>query len=159
NPYGELAGRGFLNGFDTADDQIAGLCHGVFAWPMHLTPANPAFALDLRLPVGNFQTVSDLHDMSAANANALDSAVTAGWAFTLFHSGTRYELPSSLNLLANQDALSRAQLLILADSGEIHPGPTIYDSFWIRDSSVEGIACALAGQEDLAEAQFGTHYR
>jgi hypothetical protein len=158
NPYSELAGRGSLNGFDTATDQIAGLCHGVFAWPMRLTPAAPRFALDVRLPVGHFQTVADLHDMSAANADALDTALTAGWAFTLFQSGTRYELPPSLDPLANQDSLSRAHLLILADSGEIHPGPTIYDSFWIRDSSVEGIACALAGQEDLAEAQFGTHY-
>ena len=158
NPYSELATRGFLNGFDTATDQVAGLCHGVFAWPMHLTPAAGVFGLDLRLPVGDLQTVSDLHDMSAANADALDGSIVADWGLTLFQSGTRFALPASLDALANQDALSRAHLLILADSGEIHPGPTIYDSFWIRDSSVEGIACALAGQEDLAEAQFGTHY-
>jgi hypothetical protein len=47
---------------------------------------------------------------------------------------------------------------VLADDGEIHPGPTIYDSFWVRDSSVEGIACALAGDGELAARQFGDHY-
>ncbi len=52
----------------------------------------------------------------------------------------------------------RSDLLMLADDGEIHPGPTIYDSFWIRDSSVEGVACALAGDSGLAGAQFGQHY-
>lgn len=158
NPYRELATLGVLNGFDTADDQNAGLCHGVFAWPMRLTPTDPNFAIDVRLPVGDFRTVSDLQLMRAANADDLDSAITAGWAFTLFQSGLRIELPPSLDHLATQEALSRAQLLILADRGAIHPGPTIYDSFWIRDSSVEGIACALVGQEDLAETQFGTHY-
>lgn len=158
NPYTELASRGFLNGFDTATDHVAGLCQGVFAWPMRLTPADASFSLDLRLPVGNFNSVPDLRDMSAANANTLDSWTTAGWAFTLFQSGLRIELPPSLEYLADQEALCCSHLLILADSGEIHPGPTIYDSFWIRDSSIEGIACALVGQEDLAETQFGTHY-
>jgi hypothetical protein len=52
----------------------------------------------------------------------------------------------------------RADLLILADDGEIHPGPTIYDSFWIRDSSVEAIACALAGDDGLAGSQLGRHH-
>ena len=49
-------------------------------------------------------------------------------------------------------------MLILADDGEIHPGPTIYDSFWIRDSSVEAIACALAGDDGLAGSQLGRHH-
>jgi hypothetical protein len=49
-------------------------------------------------------------------------------------------------------------LLILADDGEIHPGPTIYDSFWIRDSSVRAIACALAGDVGLAGSQLGKHH-
>jgi hypothetical protein len=47
---------------------------------------------------------------------------------------------------------------MLSDGGQIHPGPTIYDSFWVRDSSVEGIACALGGDQNLAEQQFGRHY-
>jgi hypothetical protein len=45
-----------------------------------------------------------------------------------------------------------------SDNGEIHASPTIYDSFWVRDSSVEGIACALSGDLNLAEEQFGRHY-
>jgi len=52
----------------------------------------------------------------------------------------------------------RAALLILSDDGKIHPGPTIYDSFWVRDSSVEGMACALAGDLALPEEQFARHY-
>jgi hypothetical protein len=51
-----------------------------------------------------------------------------------------------------------ARRLVLADDGEIHPGPTIYDSFWIRDSSVEGVACALVGDSELSVRQFGFHY-
>jgi hypothetical protein len=47
---------------------------------------------------------------------------------------------------------------MLADEGEIHPGPTIYDSFWIRDSSIEGIACALVGEGALAATQFVDRY-
>jgi hypothetical protein len=54
--------------------------------------------------------------------------------------------------------LCRATVLILADHGVIHPGPTIYDSFWVRDSSIEGVAAALAGDSGLAETQFGQHY-
>jgi hypothetical protein len=53
---------------------------------------------------------------------------------------------------------ARSQLLILSDGGEIHPGPTVYDSFWIRDSSVEATACSLVGDAALAEHQLGTHY-
>ncbi|MGH7516497.1 MAG: hypothetical protein ACREOC_03370 [Gemmatimonadales bacterium] len=159
NPYVELVRDGHLNGLAMATDQIAGLCHGVFAWPIQLTPANRTFSMDLRLPVGNFTTVSDLQAMSAAHADDLESWITASWAFRLFQSGLRLQLPPSLESLDRQETLCRSHLLILADSGEIHPGPTIYDSFWIRDSSVEGIACALVGQEELAEAQFGTHYR
>jgi hypothetical protein len=158
NPYTDLASRGLLNGFDTATDHVAGLCHGVFAWPMRLTPADDAFSLDLRLPVGNLDTVADLRDMAAADADTLDAWITAGWRVTLFQSGLRIALPPGLEHLADQEAVCRSHLLILADSGQIHPGPTIYDSFWIRDSSIEGIACALVGQEDLAETQLGTHY-
>lgn len=158
SPFRDLTDNGALNGSDTATDAIAGLCHGVFAWPMHLTAADSAFRLDLRLPVGPFDTATDLAGMATRPADEHESWVMSTWAFSLFEDGMRIELPTALRHLADQEALSRSQLLILADHGEIHPGPTIYDSFWIRDSSVEGIACALVGQEDLAEAQFGTHY-
>jgi hypothetical protein len=158
SPYTELARDGRLNGFDTATDQIAGLCHGVFAWPIHLTPAARTASFDLRLPVGNFMTVAELLAMSQADADVLESQITVEWASRLFQSGFRLDLPPLLAGLEREEMLCRANLLILADGGEIHPGPTIYDSFWVRDSSVEGIACALVGQEELAEAQFGTHY-
>lgn len=158
NPYAELATHASLNGFAVATDHIAGLCHGVFAWPMHLTSAAPGFTVDVRLPVGAWQTPADLQAMGAVPADELDASIVGDWALTLFQNGLRIAVPPALQHLADQEALSRAQLLILADRGAIHPGPTIYDSFWIRDSSVEGVACALVGQEDLAEAQFGQHY-
>lgn len=157
NPFADLAGAGMLNGFDVATDYYAGLCHGVFAWPMQLTPAAPRFAVDVRLPVGDFDAAG-LLAMQAVPAATLDAAIVADWATTLFADGLRIAVPPPLRRLADLEALARAQLLILADGDAIHPGPTIYDSFWVRDSSVEGIACALVGQEDLAESQYGTHY-
>jgi hypothetical protein len=67
-------------------------------------------------------------------------------------------LPPPVDHLFDLFRLCRANLLILADAGEIHPGPTIYDSAWVRDSSVEGTACALVGDSGLAESQFGDRY-
>ena len=67
-------------------------------------------------------------------------------------------LPPEVQHLFDLYRICRAHLLILSDNGEIHPGPTIYDSFWVRDSSAEGIACALAGDLNLAGRQFGRHY-
>ncbi len=158
NPWAELVIQGRLNGFAEAQDHVAGLCHGVLAWPVRLTAASLEFTLDVRLPVTDFQTNDDLRDMEATPADTLESWLRANWAFELFDRGLRIELPPGLERLADEEAVCRAHLLILADRGAIHPGPTIYDSFWIRDSSVEGIACALVGQEALAESQFGTHY-
>jgi len=157
NPWSELAGRGLLNGFAEAQDHIAGLCHGVVAWPVTLSPGG-TIAVDLRLPVNNLVSSDDLRQMSSTSADTLTDWLRANWAFDLFDRGLRIELPPGLERFVDLEATCRSQLLILADAGAIHPGPTIYDSFWIRDSSVEGIACALVGQEALAEAQFGTHY-
>ena len=67
-------------------------------------------------------------------------------------------LPPQVAHLADLGKLCRATVLILADRGVIHPGPTIYDSFWVRDSSVEGVSAALAGDVGLAATQFGEHY-
>lgn len=72
--------------------------------------------------------------------------------------GLQARLPSRVAHLDDLFRICRANILILADDGQIHPGPTIYDSFWIRDSSIEGVAAALVGDTGLAERQFGTHY-
>jgi hypothetical protein len=80
------------------------------------------------------------------------------WKTKLDSQGLKLSLPPCVAHLNDLYRICRANILILADDGEIHPGPTIYDSFWIRDSSVEGIAAALAGDIALAERQFGTHY-
>jgi hypothetical protein len=52
----------------------------------------------------------------------------------------------------------RATLPVLSDDGEILPGQRIYNSLWIRDSAVEGIACALAGTRGARDLQFSEHY-
>jgi hypothetical protein len=88
----------------------------------------------------------------------LEANNRAFWTQKLNASGLQAILPPKVSHLFNLFRTCRANLLILADNGEIHPGPTIYDSFWIRDSSVEGIACALAGDGNLSAVQFGTHY-
>ena len=157
NPWTELAVRRQLNGHEEAQDHVAGLCHGAVAWQAALTPGG-SLEVDIRLPVTNLITEEDLQQMSSTPADTLETWLRANWSFDLFHQGMRLELPDGLERFIDQEAVCRSHLLILADRGAIHPGPTIYDSFWIRDSSVEGVACALVGQETLAETQFGTHY-
>jgi hypothetical protein len=73
-------------------------------------------------------------------------------------SGLQAVMPPVVAHLFDPFRSCRADLLILADQGALHPGPTIYDSFWIRDSSVEAIACALAGDYGLASTQLGQYH-
>ena len=80
------------------------------------------------------------------------------WVNKVDNSGPQIGLPPLVSHLFNLFRLCRANLMILSDSGAIHPGPTIYDSFWFRDSSVEGIACALTGDTGIPGVQFGTVY-
>ncbi|MBS0641528.1 MAG: hypothetical protein JSS43_16805 [Proteobacteria bacterium] len=153
NPYQELLSRGTLNGFDTATDFDGGYCQGAF-----LYDAPDGFSLDVRLPVGDFRTEADLAGLRAATADDRQAATRTYWQGKLDGSGLQATLPDPVSHLFDLFRVCRAALLTLSDDGAIHPGPTIYDSFWIRDSSVEGIACALVGDADLAETQFGTHY-
>jgi hypothetical protein len=88
----------------------------------------------------------------------LPPAAGAFWTGKLDGSGLQVALPAPVAHLFDLFRLCRATLLILADDGEIHPGPTIYDSFWVRDSAVEGVACATVGDTGLALTQFGDHY-
>jgi hypothetical protein len=87
----------------------------------------------------------------------LEAANLAFWQRKLNGSGLQVSLPPVVTHLFDLYRSCRADLLILADNGAIHPGPTIYDSFWVRDSSVEGIACALASDSGLAGTQFGQY--
>jgi hypothetical protein len=155
NPFAHLAANGALNGWEVAVDNKAGLCSGAFIWPMNLSPANPNFSLDVRLPVDDFRGPGDLAQLRAANADALETGNRAWWLNKLDATGLQATLPPLVQHLWNLFRISRANLLILADNGQIHPGPTIYDDFWIRDSSVEAIACTLAGDQNLAQRQLG----
>ncbi|MBN2495434.1 MAG: hypothetical protein JXR96_12640 [Deltaproteobacteria bacterium] len=158
NPFEDLATRGSLNGWRVAvDTQGAGLCSAAFAWDMDLTAAQSSFALDVRLPVDDFRGQEDLDDMRDPTPDDLESTNRSWWTQKLGED-LQVSLPPQVSHLWDLYRTCRANLLILSDHGEIHPGPTVYDSFWIRDSAVEGIACALAGDGWLAEKQFGEHY-
>ncbi len=156
--YQDLASNGSLNGRDTTADRIAGLCTGIFAWPLNLSPSNPSFSLDVKLPVDDYRGADDLQELQSAAPNTLEANNRSFWINKLDNSGFQASLPPRVAHLFDLFRICRANLLILADDGQIHPGPTIYDSFWVRDSSVEGIACALSGDQDLSEQQFGRHY-
>jgi hypothetical protein len=158
NPYEELLAGGGFNGFATATDFAGGYCQGAFAWDVTLPAAGDVFDLEVRLPIGDFRDEGDLAALRAVPADDREAANRAFWAGKLDGSGLQATLPPPVAHLFDLFRICRAALLMLSDDGAIHPGPTIYDSFWIRDSSVEGIACALAGDLNLPERQFGEHY-
>jgi hypothetical protein len=157
NAFTTLAGGGALNGAETASDSIAGMCTAVFGWPFDLSGGGD-FRLDFRLAVDDFRGAADFAELAAPAADDLEAGNLAFWRGKLDGSGVQATLPPVVEHLFDLYRSCRSDLLMLADDGEIHPGPTIYDSFWIRDSSVEGVACALAGDSGLAGAQFGRHY-
>lgn len=158
NPFEDMAQRGALNQDTWCQDYIAGLCTGVFAWHLNLTSAAPHFSLEVKLPVDDYRGDAELDALNATDGVALRAANQTFWKQKLNQEGMQFELPPSVAHLKDLYRTCRANLLILADHGQIHPGPTIYDDFWIRDSSIEGIAVALAGDQNLAERQFGSHY-
>jgi hypothetical protein len=158
NPYHDLATRGELNGWDTATDNVAGMCSGVFAFPIELNADQTTFNLDIKLPVDDYRGPADLLELRTAAPDVLESKNRDYWINKLDRSGFQAFLPPRVSHLFDLSRTCRANLLMLSDHGQIHPGPTIYDSFWVRDSSVEGIACALNGDQNLAERQFGHHY-
>jgi hypothetical protein len=110
------------------------------------------------LPIDDYRDDEELQELRALDANVLEANNRNFWEEKLDQSGLQVQLPQSMTTYWDLYRICRANLLILADGGQIHPGPTIYDSFWVRDSSVEGIACALAGDGGLTFQQFGTHY-
>ena len=157
SPFHDLAQTGTLNAHHLATDHVAGLCVGVFAWNVPALSAGDTFLTDVYLPVDDYRG-DDINEFHAANPSALAASNRAYWTNKLGVEGLQAEFPPSVSHLNHLFRLCRANLLILADHGQIHPGPTIYDSFWVRDSSIEGIACALAGDLALPRIQFGTHY-
>ncbi|MEU5317416.1 hypothetical protein AB0G67_11915 [Streptomyces sp. NPDC021056] len=155
--FHDLAVGGKLNGALEAQDQVAGLCSAVFAWPFQIAE-DEVFEIDVRLPVDQFSGSTDLAELRGTPGTELESANRDFWTGKLLGQGLQPGLPRPVAHLADQFRQARSQLLILSDHGEIHPGPTVYDSFWIRDSSVEATACSLVGDSALAERQLGTHY-
>ena len=156
SPFADLAAGRALNGAAEASDQLSGLCSAAFLWPFDVSGGE--FALDFWLPVNDFRDPGDFADLTAQPSATFEQANLDFWRPKLDGSGVQAALPPVVQHLWAQFRSCRADLLILADDGEIHPGPTIYDSFWIRDSSVEAIACALAGDSGLAGSQLGKHH-
>lgn len=159
NPYTALSSTGALNAATEATDHVGGLCIGAFAWPITVGGGASDFTLDVKLPVDDYRGAADLAELQAADPNTLEAANRTYWLNKLDATGTQLRLPGNVAHLFDLFRVCRSHLLILADDGQIHPGPTIYDSYWIRDSSVEAIACALVGDAELAERQLGTHHR
>ncbi|HWM56759.1 MAG TPA: hypothetical protein VNO83_02905 [Pseudonocardia sp.] len=157
NPWASLLSGGALNGLDTATDGVARMCTAAFGWPYDLADGE-SLEIDVRLPVDDYRGGNDLAELRTPTADQLEAANLTFWTQKLDADGLQLTLPPPVAHLADLFRLCRATVLMLADNGVIHPGPTIYDSFWVRDSSVEGIAAALAGDTGLAEFQFGQHY-
>ncbi|MGA4838567.1 hypothetical protein [Streptomyces sp. G45] len=157
NPFHDLVTSGKFNGALEARDQVAGLCSAAFAWPFRVED-DAVFEVDVRLPVDQYGGADDLAEVRAGHATDLAAATRDFWTGKLLGEGVQPRLPEPVAHLTGLFRQARAQLLILSDHGEIHPGPTVYDSFWIRDSSVEATACSLVGDAALAERQVGTHY-
>jgi hypothetical protein len=155
-PFADLAAGRALNAAAEAADPRFGLCSAAFLWPFDTSGGD--VTLDFWLPVDDFRGPGDFADLTAQSADAFEAANRSFWEPKLNASGLQAELPPVVRHLWDQYRSCRADLLILADDGAIHPGPTIYDSFWIRDSSVEAIACSLAGDDGLAGAQLGRHH-
>jgi hypothetical protein len=158
NPYTELRRNGALNNFDTAMDYYGGFCQGVVAWEFDLQTQADLFTLDIRLPIDDFKGPGDLQVLRQPPADMLELNNRNYWQNLLDKRGLQAALPAVVTHLFDLFRVCRATLLILADEGAIHPGPTIYDSFWIRDSSVEGVALTMAGDYDVPERQFSDHY-
>lgn len=157
NPYRDLITTGTLNDMREATDHVAGLCSAVCAWRFDLDDARPSFDLDIKLPVDDYRG-DDIIDLHAAVADDLEKANQDFWTDKLEAQGLQAQLPAEVSHLRDLFRLCRATLLMLSDHGAIHPGPTIYDSFWVRDSSIEGVTAALAGDTGLPARQFGIHY-
>jgi hypothetical protein len=157
SPFAALAAGSSLNAATQASDPLAGLCSAVFLWPFDVSGGQD-FQLNIWLPVDDFRGAGDFADLTAQPADSFETTNAAWWRQKLDGSGMQVALPPVVDHLWAQYRSSRADLLILADDGAIHPGPTIYDSFWIRDSSVEAIACALAGDDGLAGSQLGRRH-
>ncbi len=157
NPFADLAATGVLNGASTATDYLGGMCTAVFAWALP-AEAGDTLTIGVRLPVDSFQGGTDLVEIRADSVDTLARANTVFWDAKLNTQGVQMQLSGAAAQMFAQFRHCRSTLLILSDHGAIHPGPTIYNSFWVRDSSVEGIACALAGDTDVAEALFSQYY-
>ena len=157
SPFVDLVAGRALNGATQTSDPLSGLCSAAFLWPFDVSDG-AEFGLDFWLPVDDFRDQRDFADLTARPADDFEAANLDFWQRKLDGSGLQATLPPVVEHLWGQYRSCRADLLILADDGEIHPGPTVYDSFWIRDSSVEAIACVLAGDDGLAGAQLGRHH-
>ena len=158
NPFQALATDGNLNQHDWATDHVAGLCCAVFGWDIHFAANSNRFSLEVKLPVDDYRGAAELTELNNCDSTALANGNKSFWQSKLNGTGMQMELPPQISHLKDLYRLCRSNLLILADNGKIHPGPTIYDDFWIRDSSIEGVAVAMAGDTNLASRQFSIHY-
>nr|VFJ57876.1 MAG: hypothetical protein BECKFM1743C_GA0114222_102114 [Candidatus Kentron sp. FM]VFJ59689.1 MAG: hypothetical protein BECKFM1743A_GA0114220_102434 [Candidatus Kentron sp. FM]VFK10556.1 MAG: hypothetical protein BECKFM1743B_GA0114221_101445 [Candidatus Kentron sp. FM] len=148
SPFHILAQGGRLNGKSDARDHTAGLCMAVFLWELSETPLEALMLID------DFYGDDDVLVASNSKTSVIEEATRRFWTGKLeqgFRVDGRLFLEgrSAWNLYET----CRVNLLTLTDQGKIHPGPTIYDYFWVRDSTVSSFAAALAGDLNVAGRQ------
>lgn len=156
--FAALKRDGRLNRATWAEDRGNQLCMASFAWRLS---AEPRKRLTVRVPLEQNKLRHEEHVYRNADLDKAFDETVAYWKWRLFKHGAQLDFPSqSPGKLAETFRLSRAYLRLLSDEDKLHPGPSvIYNKFWVRDSAVEAVAAATAGDMDLAERQFLNTYR
>ena len=85
--------------------------------------AGQELTVDLRLPIDDFRGAGDFAELAAPAAADLEAGNLGFWRPKLTGSGLQAQLPPVVAHLADLFRSCRADLLILADDGAIHPGP------------------------------------
>lgn len=155
SPFSALSRGEQLNERLEAHDHVAGLCSGVFLWRLQ-----GDMEIDVAMLVDDFTGDDDVAAATQASPAAIQAATVDFWTKKLKQGlAVEGELRISDRDIWNLYETCRVNLLTLTTQGRIHPGPTIYNEFWVRDSSVASYAAALVGDSAVAERQVGEFVR
>ncbi len=159
NPYIYLKNKQQLNDSDEGEDSYAGFVTGVCGWDNEMEIGSEIERV-IYIPADDFRG-DDILAFHNCDADVLSQSTEIFWTQKLTQSGLIVSNSNATKQMQEYNDLfkvCRSNLLMLADRGKVHPGPTIYDDFWIRDSAVEGVALTMVGDDELARTQFSSHY-